>query len=91
MTVLEKLFLGTLIRITSLKASLTVDWSFYRETTCMERVLCVGGSSHCTRARSITIGPLPLKKVSQPKAATSTAKIYEDFLLLIINLHSPSL
>lgn len=59
MTVLEKFFLGTLIRITSLKASLTVDWSFYRETTCMERVLCVGGSSHCTRARSITIGPLP--------------------------------
>jgi len=43
MTVLEKFFLGTLIRITSLKASLTVDWSFYRETTCMERVLCVGG------------------------------------------------
>lgn len=58
MTVLEKLFLGTLVRITSLKASLTLIKVSTENHVQRESTVCCGFLL-ATRARSITIGPLP--------------------------------
>lgn len=98
--VLEKLARGPLARENKLKASLTPRQSFSRKVTVTEspstrNVNCYAyrGYSHVALHQCALnqCEPVPIKECQPVKLCHSPAKIYEDFLLPVINSHSPSM